>query len=133
MRKLLMGVVAALAAITFAPTAQANPSQGDQCMNWHATTTDNNGNFLVCTHLPQTAPGGGSGHIMYWESSIQDRSYRTSGFKTDPSDDWYGFGSGHPCNSNDVTVIKIDPVTHNAIERWGPKGCDPVLPMTGNN
>jgi hypothetical protein len=72
MRKLLTGV-AALAAITVAPPAHANPNQGEQCVNWHATTTDNNGNFLVCTHLAD------SGHIMYWESSIQDRSYRTAG------------------------------------------------------
>lgn len=126
MNKLLMIGGLVLAAIAFAPSAHANPSLGDQCMNWHATTTDNNGNTLVCTHLAD------SGHIMYWESSIQDRSYRTSGFKTDPNDDWYGFGSGRACNSNDVTVIKVT-AGGNAIERWGPKGCDPVLPMTGTN
>jgi hypothetical protein len=120
----------ALAAVTFASPAQANPSLGDQCMNWHAATTDNNGNSLVCTHLPQSAPGGGSGHIMYWESSIQDSSYRTGKFKTDPDSDWYGHNG--PCNSNDVTVIKIS-AQGNAIERWGPKGCDPTLPMTGTN
>lgn len=76
MRKLLIGGMAALAAITFTPLAHANPSIGDSCVNWHATTTDNNGNTLVCTHLAD------SGHMMYWEYSIQDRSYRTSGFKT---------------------------------------------------
>jgi hypothetical protein len=123
MRKLLTGV-AALAAITVAPPAHANPNQGEQCVNWHATTTDNNGNFLVCTHLAD------SGHIMYWESSIQDRSYRTSGYKTDPNDP---YGHNGPCNSRDVHVTKIDPQTGNAIQVWGPPGRDPSLPMTGDN
>lgn len=54
-----------------------------------------------------------------------------SGFKLDPSgNDWYGHNG--PCNSNDVTVIKITE-RGNAIERWGPQGCDPTLPMTGTN
>jgi hypothetical protein len=121
----------ALVALSQAPAAQAT-TQGDQCYNWHATMQDANGRTLYCTHLPQSAPGGGSGHLMYWELSIQDSAYRTtpSGFKTD--DGWYGFGSGHPCNSNDVKVIKVTQ-NGNAIERWGPKGCDPVLPMTGTN
>jgi hypothetical protein len=48
------------------------------------------------------------------------------------ADDWYGFGSGRPCNSNDVKVIKVTE-RGNAIEQWGPKGCDPTLPMTGTN
>jgi hypothetical protein len=109
-----------------APTAHAAPSIGDSCVNWHATTQDAKGQTLVCTHLAD------SGHMMYWESSIQDRSYRTSGFKTEPNNDWYGFGSGRPCNSNDVWVDHISPAG-NAIERWGPKGCDPSLPMTGSN
>ena len=95
MRKLLTAATLA-ASIPLAPLAHAAPSQGDSCVNWHATTQGANGQTLVCTHLPD------SGHMMYWESSIQDRSYRTSGFKTGPNDDWYGFGSGHPCNSNDV-------------------------------
>lgn len=50
----------------------------------------------------------------------------------DDQTDWYGFGSGRPCNSNNVTVIKVTE-RGNAIERWGPKGCDPSLPMTGTN
>lgn len=48
----------------------------------------------------------------------------------DPNDPWYGHNG--PCNSNDVTVIKVTE-RGNAIERWGPKGCDPTLPMTGTN
>lgn len=99
MKKLLIPAAVAAAVLT-APMAYANPNQGDQCMNWHATTTNNNGNFLVCTHLAD------SGHIMYWESSIQDRAYRTSGYKTEPDNEWYGFGSGRPCNSNDVTASR---------------------------
>jgi hypothetical protein len=125
MRKLLIAATLA-GAIPLAPLAHAAPSQGDSCVNWHATTQGASGQTLVCTHLPD------SGHMMYWESSIQDRSYRTSGFKTGPNDDWYGFGSGHPCNSNDVKVIKVTE-RGNAIEQWGPKGCDPSLPMTGTN
>jgi hypothetical protein len=38
-----------------------------------------------------------------------------------------------PCDSRDVHVSKIDPQTGNAIEVWGPPGCDDMLPMTGNN
>jgi hypothetical protein len=95
--------------------AQAT-TQGDQCFNWHATASDGNGRSLTCVHPPDT------GHIMYWEFSGRagDYGYRTpSGFKTD--DGWYGLGSGHPCNSNDVKVIKVTQ-NGNAIEQWGPKG-----------
>jgi hypothetical protein len=135
MKKLLIPGLAAAAAVALAPLAHANPNQGDQCMDWHATTTGPNGRTMTCTHLPQSDPSGGSGHIMYWEyGGARDTAYRTtpSGYKTAPNDDWYGFGSGHPCNSNDVTVIKVTE-GGNAIERWGPKGCDPGLTMTGTN
>ncbi|MGA8543780.1 MAG: hypothetical protein WB785_00785 [Mycobacterium sp.] len=43
------------------------------------------------------------------------------------------YGHNGPCNSRDVHVSKIDPQTGNAIEVWGPPGCDPSLPMTGDN
>jgi hypothetical protein len=121
MRKLLMTGVAALAAITLtlqAPVAQA--AQGDQCWNWHATMQDSSGQTLTCTHLPD------SGHLMYWEyGGAQD-----TGFKTDTSNP---YGHNGPCDSRNVHVSRIDPQTGNAIEVWGPPGCDPSLPMTGNN
>lgn len=124
-----MGVVALAlgAGLMFAPSAHAT-GQGDQCWNWHATMQDSSGRTLTCTHLAD------SGHMMYWEyGGAQDSAYKTgTGFKTDDQSDWYGFGSGRPCNSNDVTVIKATE-RGNAIERWGPKGCDPSLPMTGTN
>lgn len=65
----------------------------------------------------QPVPGTGHGY-----------AYK-SGFKTDPG--WYGHNG--PCNSNDVRVVGRDPQTGDAIERWGPQGCDPTLPMTGTN
>lgn len=131
MKSLLVGGVAALAAIAFAPSAQANPSQGDQCMNWHATTTDNNGSTLYCTHLPQSDPSGGSGHIMYWESSIRDSSYRSGGFKNDPIQPAYPHNpGGPPCDQRQGRVLGISPA-HNAIEDWGPPGCDLGKPMVG--
>ncbi|HEX4395577.1 MAG TPA: hypothetical protein VH084_29200 [Mycobacterium sp.] len=48
----------------------------------------------------------------------------------DPDDNPYGHNG--PCNSNDVHISKITP-RGNAIEVWGPRGCDPSLPMTGTN
>lgn len=48
----------------------------------------------------------------------------------DPDDNPYGHNG--PCNSNDVHVSKVTP-RGNAIEVWGPPGCDPSLPMTGTN
>lgn len=38
-----------------------DPSPGQQCFNWHATTVGPNGQMMTCTHLPD------SGHLMYWE------------------------------------------------------------------
>ncbi len=33
---------------------------------------------MTCTHLPQSAPGGGSGHFMYWEyGGAQDTAFKT--------------------------------------------------------
>jgi hypothetical protein len=131
MMKLLMPVVAATVALTVAPVANAT-TQGEYCQTWHATTNDPNGHIMTCVHTRDT------GHLMIWEygdmsHNAMDQGYRTpSGFKTDDQSDWYGFGSGRPCNSNDVTVIKVTE-RGNAIERWGPKGCDPSLPMTGTN
>jgi hypothetical protein len=49
----------------------------------------------------------------------------------DPNDD-NPYGHNGPCNSNDVHVSKVTP-RGNAIEVWGPRGCDPSLPMTGTN
>lgn len=48
-------------------TAPLSPNQGELCQSWHATTTDSNGNTLVCTHTPD------SGHLMYWEGQVMDR------------------------------------------------------------
>jgi hypothetical protein len=80
MKNLLVGAVAAAAAIAFAPLAQASPNPGDSCNNWHATTTGSSGQTLYCTHRED------SGLQMYWEPSIMDSAYRTSGFKTAPGD-----------------------------------------------
>ncbi len=56
--------------------------------------------------------------------------HKTIGYhQTD--DPWYGHNG--PCNSNDVSIVSHDPQTGDAIERWGPRGCDPTLPMTGTN
>lgn len=69
MKQLLIGVAAAaLVPLGFAPLAYADtPVAGQPCQNWYATTQHSSGRTLTCTHLPQSAPGGGSGHLMYWE------------------------------------------------------------------
>ena len=64
MKSILIGAVLA-AAISTAPAAHASPSVGDVCYNWKATSTDGNGQQLVCTHLPD------SGHLMYWETHTE--------------------------------------------------------------
>ncbi|MFZ0902298.1 MAG: hypothetical protein WAN71_00120 [Mycobacterium sp.] len=43
------------------------------------------------------------------------------------------YGHNGPCDSRNVHVSQVDPQTGNAIEVWGPPGCDPSLPMTGDN
>lgn len=110
--------------VVLAPVAHANPSAGDQCnqSTWHSTTVDSNGQTLVCTHTPD------SGHGMFWETTIQDRSYRASGFKTDHPPYPHNPG-GPPCSSSQGIVIKVNPETHNAIEDFGPPGCDLSKPM----
>ena len=131
MKKTVIAALTLGAWLACAAPAHAQPAQGDQCYNWHATAQDASGRTLTCTHLPQSAPGGGSGHIMYWElGGAQDSVYHSSGFKTDPTPT-----PGHigPCDSRAVRVSKIDPQTGNAIQVWGPPGCDPSLPMTGGN
>jgi hypothetical protein len=64
--ELSLAAAAVLAAgITLAPPLA--PAPGDQCQNWHATTTDSSGSTLVCTHTPD------SGHVMYCEPRVMDR------------------------------------------------------------
>jgi hypothetical protein len=65
-KKVMIGAVAVAASVFSAPLAHA-AGPGDLCYNWHATTTDSNGNTLVCTHTPD------SGHLMYWEGQVMDR------------------------------------------------------------
>ena len=131
MRKLLIGVAALATTITLAPLAHAGPAPGDQCMDWHATTTGPNGGTMTCTHLPQSDPGpppGGSGHIMYWEyGGARDTAYHTSGYKTDQPPFPHTPG-GPPCNENDGIVTHVTS-GGNAIEDWGPAGCDNTKPM----
>lgn len=125
MRKLLLLCGVAAAAIALAPLAHAGPNQGDQCMDWHATTTDPNGQTMTCTHLPQSDPSGGSGHIMYWEyGGARDTAYRT--YKTDQPPFPHVPG-GPPCNDNDIIVTHVTS-GGNAIEDWGPAGCDKNKP-----
>ena len=57
---------AGIAVVPLTPYAQ-QPSPGDPCVNWHATTQDASGQTMYCTHLAD------SGHLMYWEYRIQDR------------------------------------------------------------
>jgi hypothetical protein len=106
-KKLPIAAVIALAvtaAVLTAPMAYAQgPSQGDSCVNWHATTQDSNGRTLTCTHLPD------SGHLMYWEyGGPQDsgwsnahggigRGYKTtSGYRTGDPDDCIATGHCDP-------------------------------------
>jgi hypothetical protein len=123
MRSLLIAGVAVAAAIVLAPLAHANPNQGDPCGNWHATTQGSSGQTLHCTHRED------SGLQMYWEPSIQDSAYRTAprGYKTDQLPFPHTPG-GPPCNQNDGIVTHVTS-GGNAIEDWGPAGCDNSKPM----
>jgi hypothetical protein len=38
---------------------------------------------------------------------------------------------GFPCDSRYTHVVKVDPQTGNAIEGYGPPGCNDMLPMSG--
>lgn len=131
MRTIVIAAAVAAAGILYAPLAHTQgPNQGDQCFNWHATAPGPDGRTMTCTHLPQSAPGGGSGHIMYWEyGGAQDSAYRTtpSGYKTDQPPFPHTPG-GPPCNENDGIVTKVTS-GGNAIEDWGPAGCDNSKPM----
>jgi hypothetical protein len=121
MKNLSIPVLAVTAAVLTAPLAHAAPAPGDPCMNWHASTQGSNGQTLYCTHRED------SGHVMYWEPSIMDSSYRTSGFKTDQPPFPHTIG-GPPCNENYGIVTHVTS-GGNAIEDWGPPGCDNTKPM----
>ena len=133
MRTIVITAAFAAAGILYAPMAHAGPNQGDQCWVDDATATGPNGQTMTCSHLPQSWPGpdhpGGSGHLMYWEYGGAQDAYRTtpSGYKTDQPPFPHTPG-GPPCNENDGIVIKIS-AGGNAIEDFGPAGCDDLKPM----
>lgn len=64
MKRKIIAAAAMGLAVAGAPLVGATPlpqtTAGEQCMQHLATTTDPNGNALVCVHGPDT------GHIMYW-------------------------------------------------------------------
>ena len=126
MKKLLMALgVAAFAAITSTPTIPVAHAYPFCDPGYVVGVPISDGRLPVkCVPKNNIPPG--------YVDGTGGNAYPGMGFKTGPDDDWYGFGSGCPCNSNDVTVTKVT-AGGNAIERWGPKGCDPVLPMTGTN
>jgi len=128
MRTIVITAAFAAAGILYAPMAHAGPNQGDQCYVDDATTGPN-GQTMTCTHPPQSAPGGGSGHFMYWQYGGAQDAYRTTprGYKTDQPPFPHTPG-GPPCNENDGIVIKVT-AGGNAIEDWGPAGCDNTKPM----
>jgi hypothetical protein len=95
--------------------------QGQPCQNWHVTAHYSNGPTLPWTHLPLS--GGDSGHVMYWE----DGGAKDSAFKTDQQPFPHTPG-GPPCNENDGIVTHVTS-GGNAIEDWGPAGCDNSKPM----
>src|ERR1700722_5641969 len=130
MKNLPIPGLAAAAAIALAPLAHAGPNQGDQCMDWHATMTGPNGQTMTCTHLPQSDPSGGSGHIMYWEyGGARDTAYRTTPSGQKPHQPPFPPPpGGPPCNENDGIVTHVSS-GGNAIEDWGPAGCDNSKPM----
>ena len=123
MKNLLIGGVAAAAAIAFAPLAQASPNPGDSCNNWHATTQGGNGQTLYCTHRED------SGLQMYWEPSIMDSAYRTSGFKTAPGDqkrlqDFQDYMTNHgKCDTDHFQTLAwyegfADFIEDYVLQRW---------------
>jgi hypothetical protein len=127
MRTLLIPGLAAAAAIAIAPLAHANPNQGDQCMDWHATTTGPDGRTMTCTHLPLN--GGDSGHIMYWEyGGARDTAYRNDPPMTSPA-----VRPGVQCDSRLPHILTVDPETGNAIHPYAPRGCDQSLPVLGGD
>jgi hypothetical protein len=119
MKAALISAVLAAGALS-APPAPAQPAPGDRGQACSATKQDSNGRTMTCTHTADSL------HLMYWEFG----GPQNSGYKTDPSNP---YGHNGPCDSRDVHVSKVDPQTGNAIEVWGPPGCDPSLPMTGDN
>jgi hypothetical protein len=122
MRKLLMAAMAALAASTFSGMTSAPMANAAGCdLGYVVGVPMSDGRLPVKCGPRNDIPTG------YVDGTGHGYAYR-SGFKTD--DGWYGHNG--PCNSNDVTIIGTTP-RGNAIERWGPKGCDPTLPMTGTN
>lgn len=130
MKNLLIGGVAAAAAIALAPMAHATPNPGDQCMDWHATTTGPDGRTMTCTHLPQSDPSGGSGHIMYWEyGGARDSAYHHD----DPPMTSPAVRPGVPCDSRLPHILTVDPETGNAIHPYAPSGCDRSLPVLGGD
>lgn len=130
MKNLLIGGVAAAAAIALAPMAHATPNPGDQCMDWHATTTGTDGRTMTCTHLPQSDPSGGSGHIMYWEyGGARDSAYHHD----DPPMTSPAVRPGVPCDSRLPHILTVDPETGNAIHPYAPSGCDRSLPVLGGD
>ena len=84
---------------------------------------------MTCTHLPQSAPGGGSGHIMYWEyGGAQDSAYRDDPPMTSPA-----VTPGVQCDSRLPHILTVDPETGNAIHPYAPRGCDRSLPVLGGD
>jgi hypothetical protein len=128
MKKLLIPGLAAATAITLAPLAHAGPNQGDQCMDWHATTTGPDGRTMTCTHLGLN--DGDSGHIMYWEyGGARDSAYHHD----NPPMTSPAVRPGVRCDSRLPHILTVDPETGNAIHPYAPSGCDRSLPMLGGD
>ena len=116
MRKLLIGVMAAAAATTTllsAPAAHADPCTAQGLIT---AIADSSGPSPICVR-PGHIPGG------YIDA--------TGG------NPWGGMNvagppPGFPCSSSDAHVTKVDPQTGNAIEVFGPPGCNDLLPMSNN-
>jgi len=137
MKKTLIATVA----IAVAPLLTAVPAQADpRCAPGHVVDVPmSNGNLPVkCVPQGNIPPGyvDGTGGNAPLETRYgltgapvgYHTTIGTAGYKTDPA--YPHNPGGPPCSSSQGRVIKVDPQTGNAIEDWGPPGCDLGKPMT---
>ncbi len=142
-KPMVLPLILTAAALTYAATQTpaTHASNDPRCASGYVVGVPLSDGRLPVKCVPQNnvppgyvdGTGGNAPLAPGYGPTGNPTGYKTgpTGYKTDdPNDQWYGHNG--PCNSNDVTVTKIS-AGGNAIERWGPKGCDPTLPMTGTN
>jgi hypothetical protein len=120
MRKLLIAAaIAATVPLGFAPLAHA-----DLCDPGYVVGVPGSDGRLPVKCVPRgnIPPGyvdGTGGNAMPVPGTGHGAGYKSE-TPIDPD---------LPCQEHLLYVIKVDPETHNAIEGYGPPGCNNLLPM----